>query len=88
MGYRDLSAFHSSKLKRIIAGIRRLYGETDTQERRLITKDLLVKILPYIDRKTREDATIYAAFCLVFTTFLRVEEFTYSLRDRRKADFD
>ena len=38
----DLDAFHSLSLQRVIAGIRRLRGEAGTQERRPITKDLLL----------------------------------------------
>ena len=42
MSYHDLSVFHSPGLKRMIAGVRHLQGEAGTQERRPITKDLLL----------------------------------------------
>ena len=87
MSYSDLSAFHSPDLERLIAGVRRLYGEAGTQERRPITKDLLLQMLPHLSRRTREGATLHAAFCLAFAAFLRVGEFTYADSDRGKADF-
>ena len=46
MEFKVRSVFHSTKLESIIAGIRRLRGEVGTQERRPITKDLLLQILP------------------------------------------
>ena len=42
MGYKDLDIFSSPQLQRYIAGIRRLRGEADTKERRLITRDILL----------------------------------------------
>ena len=87
MGYEDLSAFYSPQLKRVIAGLRRIRGEAGSLERRLITKDLLLQILPHFNRRTREGATLYAIFCLAFAAFLRVGEFTYSVKNLKDSEF-
>ena len=78
MRYEDLAVFHSSQLERVIAGLRRMRGEAGSLERRPITKDLLLQMLPYFSLRTREGVTLYAAFCLAFAAFLRVGEFTYT----------
>ena len=62
-------------------------GEARSLERRPITKDLLLQILSYFSLRTREGVTLYAAFCLVFATFLRVGEFTYTIKDLNDPDF-
>ena len=87
MSYQDQSAFHAPELERMIAGVRRLRGEVNTQERQPITKDLLLKILPHFNRRTKAGATLHASFCLAFAGFLRIGEFTYTDQDRTKADF-
>ena len=47
-GFEDnLEAFHNLSLQRVVAGIRHLRGEAQTQERRPITKDLLLQMLPH-----------------------------------------
>ena len=83
----DLSVFHHPRLERMIAGHRRLHGEAETKERQPLTKDLLLQILPQFDRATRYGAMMRAAFCLAFATFLRIGEFTYSIKDREQEDF-
>ena len=87
LGYEDLAMFQNAQLQRIIAGNRRLHGEADLLERRPITRDLLLQILPFFDRNTKKGATLHAAFCLAFAAFLRIGEFTYTARDRDAADF-
>ena len=87
MGYEDLSVFHSPLLQLMIIGSRRLRGEADTKERRPITKDLLLKILPFLDQRTKKGATLYAAVCLAFAAFLRIGEFTYTARDLQAEEF-
>ena len=54
----------SPALERMIAGLRRLRGEADTQERRPITKDILLQMFPHLNQRSSEGATLYAAFCL------------------------
>ena len=87
MGYNDLTPFHSPQVERIIAGYRRMHGEAGTLERRPITKDLLLQMLPYFNLRTREGCTLHAAFCLAFAGFLRVGEFIYSAKDLNSPDF-
>ena len=87
MLYHDLTVFHAPELERMIAGIRRLNGEAGTRERRSITKDLLLQMLPHLDQKSKEGATFYAVFCLAFAAFLRVGEFTYTSNDHGSSDF-
>lgn len=88
MGFDDLSVFHHPQLQRIIAGSRRLHGEADTKERRPITKNLLLQILPHFDTSEHDGATLHASFYLAFAAFLRVGEFTYSKRDLQQEDFE
>lgn len=87
LGYENLNIFHSPQLERIIAGSRRLHGETNTQERQPLTQDLLLRLLPKLDQSTKEGSSVYASFCLAFGAFLRIGEFTYTWKDRQAEDF-
>ena len=87
MGYEDLAAFHSPQLERVITSLRRMRNETGSLERRPITKDLLLQMLPYFSLRTREGVTLYAVFYLTFAIFLRVGEFTYTIKDLNDSDF-
>ena len=88
MGLEALKIFHSARLKRFLDDTRRLRGETDTQERCPITKDILLQILTDSSRSIKHGTTIQAAFCLAFAAFLRVGELTHESRDLRDEDFD
>ena len=71
----------------MIIDIRRLRGESETKERYLITKEVLLRLLPLFNKVIRGGITMYAAFCLAFVGFLRIGEFIYSARDWKDTDF-
>lgn len=83
----DLKAFQNSSLQWVIADIRRLRGEAQMQERRPITKDLLLQMLPHFNHRTKAGSTLHAAFCLAFAAFLRVGESTYTAQDLKDPIF-
>ena len=74
--YSDLTVFNEPLLQREINGIKRMYDEDETRERKAITRDILLEILQSFDTRTRKGATLHAAFCLAFADFLRIDEFT------------
>ena len=80
----ELEVYSHLILQKIIAGLWRLYGEGDTRECRPITWDVLLRLISRFDQTTFEGANLYAAFCLAFTGFLRMGEFTY---DKVESDF-
>ena len=79
----DLSIFNDERIKRIIKGAKRKTGTAPSRLRKEITKDILLSILPYINKDTHDDLNIYAAFCTAFAAFLRCGEFTW---DSWKSD--
>ena len=85
--FEDLTVFESSLLQRIIAGSRRLRGETNTKERRSIIKDVLLQLLSHFDRHIRHEVIMQTIFCLAFAIFLRIDEFTYSAKDMKNKEF-
>ena len=78
----ELKLFSHPTLFRTIAGIRRMNGEANTRERRPITRQVLLRILPLFDITSLWGATMHASFCLAFAAFLRIGEFTWSRADR------
>lgn len=80
----ELEVYSHPMLQRIIAGLRRLYGEGDTCERRPITRDILLKLISRFNQTTLEGANLHAAFYLAFAGFLRMGKFTY---DKVESDF-
>ena len=82
----ELKMFSHPTLFRTIADIRRMNGEANIRERRSITRQVLLRILPLFDTTSLWGATMHASFCLAFAAFLRVGEFTWS-RAERDASF-
>ena len=80
-GYNKLDAFSDTRLQRIIQGIKRERGDTETKERQPIRRDVLLKCLRTLNTSSLAGANIYAAFCLAFAAFLRLGEITYTLSD-------
>ena len=61
--------------------MRRPRGERDSERRCLITKDVLLRVLPLSDQSTMEGMATHKAFCRAFAKFLRADEFTHSVHD-------
>lgn len=80
----ELEIYSHPMLQRIIAGLRRLYGEGNTRKRWLITHNILLKLISRFYQTTLEGANLHAVFCLAFTGFLRMGKFTY---DKVESDF-
>jgi len=69
--------FNDERIKRILRGVARKYGNRPKRERLEITSEILQAILVTL-RYTHDDINIYAAFCTAFAGFLRIGEFTWS----------
>ena len=78
----ELKMFSYPTLFCIITRIRRMNGGANTPERRPITRQVLLRILPLFDTISLWGATMHASFCLASAAFLRTGEFTWSRADR------
>ena len=67
----DSLIFNDERIKRIIKGAKRVIGTAPPRPRKEITKDILLAILPHLNKETYDDLNIYAAFCTAFAAFLR-----------------
>ena len=81
----ELKMFSHPTLFRTIAGIWRMNGEANTRERRHITRQVFLRILPLFDTTSLWGAIMHASFCLAFVAFLRVGEFTWSRAERNTS---
>ena len=80
-GY-STDVFNDERIKRILRGAARKYGNRPKRERLEITSEILKAILVTL-RHTHDDINIYAAFCIAFAGFLRIGEFTWSTWNNR-----
>ena len=56
----ELEVYSHPILQRIIAGLRKLYGERDTRERQPITRDILLQLILRFDQTTLGGANLHA----------------------------
>ncbi len=82
----EIETFHHSTLQRIIVEIWRLQDDDQTRKQRFITPNLLLLLLRQFDQSIIEETTWHASFCLMFASFLRMSEFTWS-QSNRTSDF-
>ena len=86
-GDQDLEIFNSPMLKRMIAGIKQIQGESETRECLPISRNLLSRLVQYRSATDLTDQTLKAAYCLAFAAFLRVGEFTYTQEQQKDSEF-
>jgi len=80
-GY-STNVFNDERIKRILRGAARKYGNRPKRERLEITSEILKAILVTL-RHTHDDINIYATFCIAFAGFLHIGEFTWSTWNNR-----
>ena len=80
----ELEVYSHPIPQKIIADLRKLYGDGDTCKHQLITRNILLQIISRFDQTTFERANFHSAFCLVFAGFLRMGKFNY---DNVEPDF-
>jgi hypothetical protein len=71
------TVFDDPRIKRIILGAQRVFGVTEIRERREITRDVLLAIVPTFNNNSYDDINLRAAFTVAFSAFLRPGEFTW-----------
>ena len=50
--------------------------DDEKRERKVIIRDILLRILKFFDINIRKNAILHVAFDLIFANFLRIDEFT------------
>jgi len=69
--------FNDKRIKLVLRGASWTYTSKPIQERMEITKEVLEAMLNNL-HSTHDDLNLRAAFCLAFSAFLRIGEFTWS----------
>lgn len=62
LGKTEMEVHSHPILHRIIADLRRLYGEGDARERRHITRDILLRLISMFDQTNFEGTSLHSAF--------------------------
>ena len=84
----NIEMFSHFMLIRQCFDIKRRVDETNIVVRRFIIKDLLLKLLDFLDIHDENQMNLYAVFCLIYVVFLKMNEFTYKQTDASTSNFN
>jgi len=74
------TVFTDERLKRIIAGARRIHIAIPRTQHDVVTIDILRSLVNSLNTSLFNDVNLHAAFCLAFAAFLRVDDLLSLLR--------